>query len=570
MKAVMSCVVAGLVSLFGSGVAFGQQLSAEEWREDLQHLARVIDEIHPNPYLFHDRGAFEVAVAELSAAIPELTDDQVIMGMARIGAMIRDGHSFLRPLSQRFPLTEFAPIRLFSTPDGWIVGAVAEEAAWALGGVVETIAGRPADEVMAELARHGGADNAAQQAYSASFSLAIGRLLRGLGLVGEDGVLSLTVEDARAAEVRALDIPVVSMRASFGWTQSPFAAPGEATRSIIDDWSEAPLAFRHQGMQYWSEYVPGEDILYVQINEINDSSRPASVDGAESVLSLTDFLSKSLALTEDHPTDRLVIDLRFNGGGDNFEARAMMRTLHQYPELNQKGRLFVLTGGQTYSAAMNFVSMLEAYTDALFVGEPPGGRPNHFGDARSFPLPNSGLVARVSSLNWQLGVNPWDIRRLMEPDIPAPFDQASLRAGRDPALDAVIAFEDGSLLADRMIAAYEQSGVEGAMALFASEVQPGEPGVWHHRPGVLFNFGFQLLGRGVDEPEVAGVFVGAAQMYSDSPSVLFSIGRIAGRVPNWPIAAQMYEGALALWPENKVIETHLARARLELEAAARE
>jgi hypothetical protein len=36
-----------------------------------------------------------------------------------------------------------------------------------------------------------------------------------------------------------------------------------------------------------------------------------------------------------------------------------------------------LTSPQTFSAAMNFATRLERETDALFVGEPTGGAPNH-------------------------------------------------------------------------------------------------------------------------------------------------------------------------------------------------
>ena len=569
MKALRFGILAGIMSLITSGSAPGQELSVEEWREDLQHLARVIEDVHPNPYLFHDRNTVRSAIEELSAAFPGMSNDEIIVGLAGITALLNDGHSSLHIWSAKFPLTEFAPIRLRATPDGWVIVAVAEEFDWALGAIVLTIADRPADEVMAEVARHWSADNESQRMYGAPVALAFGRMLRGLALVDESGVLALSIETTDGTHTD-LDLSLITIPPSFAWTQNQFAAPGEGTRSITGMWSDTPLAFSHPRAPYWSEYDAEHELLYIQINQINSSNRPASVNGAEGVVSLPAFLANSLALTKDHATRILVVDLRFNGGGDNFIAREMIQTLQGYPELTQDGRLFVLTGGQTFSAAMNFVSLFEAYSDALFVGEPPGGRPNHFGDARSFPLPNSGLVARVSTLNWQLGVNPWDVRRLMEPDIWAPFDQASLRNGVDPALEAVLAYDESNLLVSRMMAAYEASGVEAAMELFAEEVQPTEPGMWHYRPGVLFDFGFRLFRRGVEFADVAQVFVGAAELYADQPFVLFSIGRSASRLPNWPLAVQMYEGALALWPGNDVIATHLAHARFELEAAGGE
>jgi hypothetical protein len=157
---------------------------------------------------------------------------------------------------------------------------------------------------------------------------------------------------------------------------------------------------------------------------------------------------------------------------------------------------------------------------------------------------------------------------MMEPDIWAPFDQASLRNGTDPALEAVRSYDQSSTLVNRMMSAYETSGVEAAMALFTTEVQPTKPGIWHYQPAVLLDFGIRLFRRGIDVSEVAPVFLGAASLYPDQPSVMFSIGRAASRVPNWGLAVQMYERSLALWPANEVIATHLAHARFELQAAA--
>ncbi len=566
MKVLRIGIVAVVMTISLSGPAIGQELSVEEWRQDLQHLANVIEDVHPNPYLFNDREAVQSAIDELSESIPEMSDDQIIVGMAGIAAMLRDGHSMVIPLSQQFPLTDFAPIRLLATPDGWIVVAVAQEFDWALGTQVLTITGQPTDEVMALLAHHSAADNESQRISNAPVGLAIGRILRGLKLVDESGILSLTVQTDGGSS-RSLDIPVLEMPLNFGWTQSPFSAPGENTRSVTDLWSEMPLAFSHPGEPYWSEYDAENELLYVQINQLNSSDTPISINGTESVVSLPDFLVETLALTDDHETKKLVIDLRFNTGGDNFVARELIQVLNRYPAFLERGRLFVPIGRKTFSAGINFASLFESDSEALFVGEPAAGRPNHYGDARSFPLPNSGLVARVSTLNWQLGVHPWDIRRMMEPDIWSPFDQSALQKGIDPALEAIRSYDPSKSLVNRMMAAYEDYGVVAAMALFTTEVEPTEPGIWHYQPSVLLNFGSRLFRRGIDISEVAPVFLSAAELYPDQPSVMFSIGRAASRVPDWGLAVQMYERSLELWPANNVIATHLARARFELQTA---
>lgn len=47
--------------------------------------------------------------------------------------------------------------------------------------------------------------------------------------------------------------------------------------------------------------------------------------------------------------------------------------LAEDPYVNQRGRLYVIIGGGTFSAATTLVTALELRTKAIFVGEPTGG-----------------------------------------------------------------------------------------------------------------------------------------------------------------------------------------------------
>jgi len=91
----------------------------------------------------------------------------------------------------------------------------------------------------------------------------------------------------------------------------------------------------------------------------------------------------------------------------------------------------------TFSAAQLLTASLERETHALFVGEPTGGKPNHYGDAKRVTLPNSGIVLAVSTLYWERG-GPDDQRIWLEPDIPAPPSARAYFAGRDPAMEAIL------------------------------------------------------------------------------------------------------------------------------------
>jgi hypothetical protein len=84
------------------------------------------------------------------------------------------------------------------------------------------------------------------------------------------------------------------------------------------------------------------------------------------------------------------------------------------------------------------VNELEKYTNAIFVGEPTGGKVNSYGDSRKITLPNSGITVRVSTLWWQ--EDERDRRQWTEPQIPAELTFADYATNTDPAMKAILSY----------------------------------------------------------------------------------------------------------------------------------
>ena len=83
---------------------------------------------------------------------------------------------------------------------------------------------------------------------------------------------------------------------------------------------------------------------------------------------------------------------------------------------------------------------MEFRTQAIFVGEPTGASPNHYGDPRAVRLPHSGLQPRLSTIYWQNSF-PWDKRPATQPDILVEPTAADWLANKDAALEAVWAYQ---------------------------------------------------------------------------------------------------------------------------------
>jgi hypothetical protein len=169
----------------------------------------------------------------------------------------------------------------------------------------------------------------------------------------------------------------------------------------------------------------------------------------------------------DRPVDRLVIDLRLNRGGNGNLLTPLVRSIIQ-SGADAPGKLMVLTGRSTFSAAQFLVDHLEHWTNAVFVGEPTGSKGRMYGDSRRFTLPNSGITARVSIYYWQMW-SPWDTREWTAPQVAAALTMADYRENRDPILAAALRYKPETMaLALRIIPLLEADDTTAALAALRS------------------------------------------------------------------------------------------------------
>src|SRR5690349_8749394 len=107
------------------------RLSPNQWREDLRYLVDALAREHRCLHHTVSRWALDGARRALHARIPSLAAHQVVVELARLVAMVGDGHTALRlgevARFRRYPLV----LDRFS--DGLFVRAIAPDHAEAAG-----------------------------------------------------------------------------------------------------------------------------------------------------------------------------------------------------------------------------------------------------------------------------------------------------------------------------------------------------------------------------------------------------------------------------------------------------
>jgi hypothetical protein len=193
--------------------------------------------------------------------------------------------------------------------------------------------------------------------------------------------------------------------------------------------ADGPLYRRHHDLAFWSEAVTSPTGFYVGYNEVQRTS------GSQTIGELADAVTAA-AVAE--PESQIVIDLRNNGGGDNNTFGPLRRALEAIAH-DTPGRVSLITGRATFSAAGNFVTDLMVGPEKAgihLVGEPPGGGLNIYGDVRVVTLPASKIVVLISTRYHERA--PGDPRLALTPDVPAEVSWMDYGAGRDPVLEAAL------------------------------------------------------------------------------------------------------------------------------------
>lgn len=395
------------------------------WRADVALLVREVKRLGYAPFRVVPEAEFDAAVRALHDAIPRFSDARIVAELMTLLRLAGDGHTRLERGFDVVPaMRQTLPLQFYLFAEGLFVVAADPAYEDLLGAQVLRFGDRPVDELCRALDPLVSRDNEQWPNQVIPYRLRELPLLHALDLVPQPGRVDLTVHDRDgrervatvATDERHPDI-WYDYPCPVGWRFFPetLAAP-------------VPAYLRNMAANYWFEHLPGERAIYCQFNRVRD-------DPAEP---LADFTARLLARAEGDGVDRLVLDLRWNNGGNTFLELPLLHGLIGSNRLNRRGALFVVVGRRTFSAAQNLASLLDRHTAAIFVGEPTGSSPNFIGETIIVELPYSKLRASISDLSWQSSW-PMDYRTWLAPDLYAPPTFAAYRENRDPALEAALA-----------------------------------------------------------------------------------------------------------------------------------
>ncbi|MCB9296276.1 MAG: tetratricopeptide repeat protein [Lewinellaceae bacterium] len=516
-------------------------LTAKDWQEDLRFLQQTVHQDYPFLFKKTTAEAFDAAVEKLYAEIPKLQEHEILTGLSRIVSSFQYGHTVLGFRHSPVPYHKL-PVNLYCFSDGIYVEGAHKDYEQALGAKVLKVEGKPVEEALAAIRPVVPAENDQFfKAYGLSY-LAIPELLHAQGVADElKNTITLTLE--KDGKVFDQTIAAVDAKGHDAPTEYGFTKPENGWLATRDQ-SATPHYLKNLDKIYYYEYLPEHKTVYVRHSQIQD-------DPSEAIPA---FYERVFDFIEKNDVERLVLDVRLNGGGNNYKNKPIVTGIIRTEKINQVGKLFVIIGRRTFSACQNLVNELDNYTNAIFVGEPTAENINFYGDNNPVELPNSKVTAYLSFAWWQ-DKPQWENGDWLAPHLAADMSFGDYRSNRDPVLDAALNFSSDNFILDPM------GYFTGLFTTGQMEKIPAEAQRMVKDPAYRFfdfeeefnNAGYQLMNSGQVESALY-VFQLNAQLFPDSANAWDSLAEANWKAGNTDKAIELYNKAIEMDPEGSVGE----------------
>lgn len=511
-----------------------QKFTSSQWQEDLRFLQETVHKDYPFLFKKVKASEFDETVEKFYTEIPKMQEHEVLVGFARIIGMFKYGHT--RVSFSEGPVAYHSlPINLYQFPDGLYITAAHKDYESVVGAKITAIEGIPTDEVLKVIYPVVPAENEQFFKAYAGLYLIVPEVLHAQGItktLKQDISLSLE-KDGKSFD------SVINATSNHDTPLQYGELKPESDWVGVRDQSQNPPYLKNLDKIYYYEYLPEQKAVYVRHSQIQD-------DPDENIPA---FYERLFEFVENNEVERLILDVRLNGGGNNYKNKPIVTGIIKSQKINQTGKFFVIIGRRTFSACQNLVNELDNYTNAIFVGEPTGENINFYGDNRRVELPNSKLAVYLSFAWWQ-DKPQWENGDYTVPHLAVESSFEDYSTNKDPVLETALNFTSDNFIIDPM-GYLTQLFMDEKFEFLATEAQRlvQDPAYKFFNFEAEFNkAGYQLLGSGQFEGALY-VFEMNTKLFPGSANTWDSLAEGYWKAGDLVKAKEYYNKAISIDPD---------------------
>lgn len=410
------------------------KLTADDWQSDLRFLQQKVHKDYS--FLFKNITAkdFDEQVDKLYNAIPAMKEHEVLAGFARIVASFKYGHTDIgwRESPVKYHMV---PVNFYWFSDGVYAEGADKKYEAVIGAKLIRIEGVPVEQALASIKPLVPSEN---DQYFKAYGMDHITIPEALHAQKISKELKQSVTYTFEKNGKTFEQTIAAVDAFRFPRQYGFVKPGSEWMSVRNQ-ETTPNYLKNLDKIYYYEYLPESKTLYVRHSQIQDDKNEA----------IPAFYKKVFDFIDKNDVEKLVLDVRLNGGGNNYKNKPIVTGIIESKKINKPGKFFVIIGRRTYSACQNLVNELSNYTNAVFVGEPTSENINFYGDSRRIELPKTKLPVFLSFAWWQ-DKPQWENAPWLAPQLAVEMSFNEYKTNKDPVLEACLNFSDKDLVLDPM------------------------------------------------------------------------------------------------------------------------
>lgn len=438
----MKQTILAILLLLGVSAIKAQNISKDQAISDIDTLFHTLVEVHPNLYGNIGKSSIDSQIANVKADIKEsVSSIELYQRLAPIVAQIGDAHTTLALPYREVMIKAGKYIPVFPTIDsntGKMYVKASVDNAVPYDSEILSINGISAADMVNQMKAYIG---------------------------GEREFFRLTMIDSNIMGMFHMLFPATEYAISY---REPDEKQDKSiTLQAVDaEKLNSGLVLSPKILKLMEEH--GGDAPYTF--RITDDKKVAimNFDVCQDVKGMEQFADSMFTTLRQQNIKDLIIDVRFNGGGNSNVGDVLLKHIapkpfaqfgktlvkvtpttialtgdryekpdtHVIPEnpasrheplpeaKRFSGNVYLLTSHTTFSSAASFAWAFKEAGCGTVIGEETGGMSVHYGDVITFRLPNSGLAVNVSHKRfWLPGADENDIHGVL-PDVSCPQDSA--------------------------------------------------------------------------------------------------------------------------------------------------
>lgn len=328
----------------------------EKWINDISYIETALPKLHKDLYFHLSQEDFMSQLEDLKKKISTYSDEEIEIELSKIIASIGDSHTGFTIGAEWI-----YPMELYWFDEGIYITGTTKEYKELLDTKVITLNNKKIEDIADELRPLLGGANENWFKTQVMYYVPIQSVLKYFGIIDKDEI-ELSVE-LTTGEVKKIKMKPINYKEYIPVDRSN---------------KKVPLYQTHPNENYWYEYLKDEKILYINYRSCRQMrEKPFEI-----------FSKEVWEFVKNHKVEKLVLDIRDNRGGSSPILDPFIKEIKK-SKFNEKNKLYVIIGRDTYSSAILNAITLKKETKAYFIGEDTGGSPNHYGEVKKLELPNN-------------------------------------------------------------------------------------------------------------------------------------------------------------------------------------